>query len=101
MPHDDAPDSELVVELDAAPEADEAPPIRVRPDDLASDTLRAVIESFVLREGTDYGLEETSLDAKVAQVLAQVRRGDAHVVFDAATDSVTIVVTRALDHRVI
>ena len=95
--HDDEPTVDLEVERDD----EDAAPIRLAPDDLAPDTLRAVIESFVLREGTDYGLEETSLDAKVAQVLAQVRRGDAHVVFDAATDSVTIVVTRALDHRVI
>ena len=95
--HDDEPTVDLEVERDD----DDAAPIRLAPDDLAPDTLRAVIESFVLREGTDYGLEETSLDAKVAQVLAQVRRGDAHVVFDPATDSVTIVVTRALDHRLI
>jgi uncharacterized protein len=95
--HDDEPTVDLEVERDD----EDAAPIRLAPDDLPPDTLRAVIESFVLREGTDYGLEETSLDAKVAQVLAQVRRGDAHVVFDPATDSVTIVVTRALDHRVI
>jgi uncharacterized protein YheU (UPF0270 family) len=95
--HDDEPTVDLEVERDD----EDAAPIRLAPDDLAPDTLRAVIESFVLREGTDYGLEETSLDAKVAQVLAQVRRGDAHVVFDPATDSVTIVVTRALDHRLI
>jgi len=95
--HDDEPTADLELERDD----EEAGPIRLAPDDLAPDTLRAVIESFVLREGTDYGLEETSLDAKVGQVLAQLRRGDAHVVFDPATDSVTIVVTRALDDRVI
>ena len=37
------------------------------PDALEPDTLRAVIESFVLREGTDDGVHETSLEAKVAQ----------------------------------
>lgn len=79
----------------ALPDA-EAPPVRVAPDDLAPETLRAVIESFVLREGTDYGRHETALADKVAQVLAQLRRGDAHIVFDPATESVTIVVTRAL-----
>ena len=66
------------------------------PDDLEPDTLRAVIESFVLREGTDYGLHETSLEAKVAQVLMQLRRGEAHVTFDPATESVNVVVTRAI-----
>ena len=96
MPHDDAPDPELVVELDAAPEAEEAPPIRVRPDDLAPDTLRAVVESFVLREGTDYGLQETPLETKVAQVMAQLQRGDAHILFEPSSQTVTIVVTRAI-----
>ncbi len=94
--HSDEDERELVVELEVEREQEEAAPIRVAPDDLAPETLRAVIESFVLREGTDYGLQETSLDAKVAQVLAQLRSGRAHIVFDPATESVTIVVTRAL-----
>ena len=94
--HSDEDERELVVELEVEREQEEAAPIRVAPDDLAPETLRAVIESFVLREGTDYGLQETSLDAKVAQVLAQLRSGRAHIVFDPATESVTIAVTRAL-----
>jgi uncharacterized protein YheU (UPF0270 family) len=92
----DEEEHELVVELEVERDTEEAAPIRVEPDDLAPDTLRAVIESFVLREGTDYGLQETSLDDKVAQVLTQLRRGKAHIVFDPATESVTIVVTTAL-----
>ena len=94
MQHED--ENELVVELDVEASKEEAAPIRLEPDDLAPDTLRAVIESFVLREGTDYGLQETSLDDKVEQVLTQLRRGKAHIVFDPATESVTIVVTTAL-----
>ena len=94
MQHED--ENELVVELDVEASTEEAAPIRVEPDDLAPDTLRAVIESFVLREGTDYGLQETSLDDKVEQVLTQLRRGTARIVFDPATESVTIVVTTAL-----
>jgi len=92
----DEDEHELVVELEVERDTEEAAPIRVEPDDLAPDTLRAVIESFVLREGTDYGLQETSLDDKVWQVLAQLRAGKAHIVFDPATESVTFVVTRAL-----
>lgn len=100
---DEGGDGELHVELDAGPdaEADAPPPIRVAPDDLAPDTLRAVIESFVLREGTDYGAQETSLDVKVAQVLKQIERGEAHIVFEPASESVTIVVTRALGDTVV
>ena len=66
------------------------------PDDLEPDTLRAVIESFVLREGTDYGVHETSLEDKVAQVLIQLRRGEAHITFDPASESVNVVVTSAI-----
>jgi uncharacterized protein YheU (UPF0270 family) len=72
-----------------------APTIRVAPDDLEPDTLRAVIESFVLREGTDYGEHETPLETKVAQVLTQLRRGEAHITFDPATESINVVVTSA------
>lgn len=70
--------------------------VRVAPDDLAPDTLRAVVESFVLREGTDYGTHEVSLEAKVEQVLVQLRRGEAHITFDPATESVNVVVTSAI-----
>jgi uncharacterized protein len=70
--------------------------VRLAPDDLEPDTLRAVVESFVLREGTDYGEHEMSLDDKVAQVLVQLRRGEAHITFDPASESVNVVVTRAI-----
>lgn len=78
-------------------QGEDAPPVRLSPADLAPDTLRAVIESFVLREGTDYGRHETALDDKVAQVLTQLHRRDAFVVFDPNTASVSIVVARAFD----
>lgn len=39
---------------------------------LDSATLNNLIESFVLREGTDYGEEETSLGEKVAQIRQQI-----------------------------
>jgi uncharacterized protein YheU (UPF0270 family) len=83
---------ELTVELGDETVA----PIRVAPDDLKPDTLQAVIESFVLREGTDYGVHETPLETKVAQVLVQLRRGEAHLTFDPATESINIVVKRAI-----
>ena len=87
---------EVTVELERERRGTEIAPIRLAPDDLQPDTLRAVIESFVLREGTDYGLHETSLEDKVAQVLIQLRRGEAHITFDPATESVNVVVTSAI-----
>ena len=87
---------ELTVELERDGGGTEIAPIRLAPEDLEPDTLRAVIESFVLREGTDYGVQETSLEDKVAQVSRQLRRGEAHITFDPATESVNVVVTNAI-----
>jgi uncharacterized protein YheU (UPF0270 family) len=50
-----------------------------------------VIESFVLREGTDYGERELSLDDKVRRVVRLLERGDARIVFDPRTESVDLV----------
>jgi uncharacterized protein YheU (UPF0270 family) len=62
--------------------------------ELSEELLHAVAESFVLREGTDYGTHELSLEDKVARLLAQLKRGDAQIVFDPDTESVTIVPKR-------
>jgi uncharacterized protein YheU (UPF0270 family) len=69
--------------------------IEVAPTELSPEALRAVIESFVLREGTDYGQREFSLEEKVAQVRRQLERGEARIVFEPQTRSVNIVVAAA------
>jgi uncharacterized protein len=72
--------------VEAAPE-----PVVVPYTELAADLLHAVVESFVLREGTDYGEREISLQAKVARVMAQLKNGEAKILFDPESESVTIV----------
>ena len=59
--------------------------------ELAEDLLHAVVESYVLREGTDYGEKECSLEDKVAHVIGQLKRGEAQIVFDPETETVGIV----------
>jgi len=49
---------------------------------LSKETLRAVIEEYVTREGTDYGLEEFSLEQKIAQVKAQLEHGEIRIDYD-------------------
>ncbi len=66
-------------------------PVEVPHTALAQDLLRAVIESFVLREGTDYGERELSLDDKVRRVVRLLERGDARILFDPRTQSVDVV----------
>jgi hypothetical protein len=69
----------------------EAPqPVVVPYTELAPDLLHAVVESYVLREGTDYGEKEVSLEDKVSQVIGQLKRGEARILFDPETESVSI-----------
>jgi len=55
-----------------------------------NDTLESLIESFITREGTDYGVNEISLGEKVYQVKKQLSSRDIVIVFDAASESVNI-----------
>lgn len=59
---------------------------------LQPETLRAVVEEFVTREGTDYGPGEWSLDDKAAGVIRQLERGEAKLIFEPKSQSVNIVV---------
>jgi uncharacterized protein len=67
-------------------------PVVVRYTELSEEALRGVLESFVLREGTEYGERDFSLDQKVAQVVNQLRRGEARIVFDPQSETIDIVV---------
>ena len=71
--------------VDAAP-----PPVVIPYTELAADLLHAVVESYVLREGTDYGEKEFSLEDKVAHVISRLKRGEAQIVFDPESESVSI-----------
>ena len=67
-------------------------PVEVPHAELSPDALRGVIENFVLREGTDYGDRDVPHEQKVAQVVRQLERGEARILFDPLDSSVTIVV---------
>jgi uncharacterized protein YheU (UPF0270 family) len=70
-------------------------PVEVPYGELPAELLNAVIESFVLREGTDYGEKELSLEDKVARVVTQLKRGEAKILFDPESESVTIAVRQS------
>ncbi len=63
--------------------------------ELSEEALRGVLESFVLREGTEYGERDFSLEQKVAHVTKQLRRGEAQIVFDPDSETIDIVVVSA------
>jgi uncharacterized protein YheU (UPF0270 family) len=81
-------------EMDVHDDDGEASPVEIPTDELSADALRGVVESYVNREGTDYGTVERSFESKVADVMRQLERGEAKVVFDPGTESVTLVVVR-------
>lgn len=61
--------------------------IEIPADRLSADALNAVIEEFILREGTDYGVSEVSLKNKIDQVRRQLSNGDVLITFDPVTEN--------------
>ena len=59
-------------------------------DRLSPEALRGVIEDFIAREGTDYGPRDVTWEGKVEDVLRQLQRQQAHLVFDPRTETTTI-----------
>ena len=59
-------------------------------DALSSDVLVAIIEEFILREGTEYGAEEVSLQDKIAQVKHQLAQGDIVLVYSELHETVNL-----------
>ncbi|MCC5873872.1 MAG: YheU family protein [Gammaproteobacteria bacterium] len=64
--------------------------MQIPPEQLSADALRGIIEEFITREGTEYGARELPLATKVAEVEAQLRRGEVVIDFDPVTDTVDI-----------
>ncbi len=63
--------------------------------ELSDAALAGVVESFVLREGTDYGQRDVDFEEKCRSVKRQLEKGSAAVVYDSATDSINIIVKGA------
>jgi uncharacterized protein len=69
-------------------------PVFVPYQELSAEALRSVIESFVLREGTEYGAHDFTLDQKLAHVYRQLERREAQIVFDPSTETIDIIPVR-------
>ncbi len=64
--------------------------IRINWQDMSPEALQGLLESFVLREGTDYGTVELSLAEKVERLRRQVTGGTVAIVYDEVLESVTL-----------
>jgi len=59
-------------------------------EQINEETLTAIIEDFILREGTDYGAIDASKGDKVAQVKLQLQQGSAVIVYSELHESINI-----------
>ena len=93
---DDGGDSDSEAETDSQLSVDSETnsPVEVPIQALDDVILLRIVEEFVLREGTDYGAEEVSLENKTAQVLKQLEKGDVKIFFDPETESINLVKVR-------
>jgi hypothetical protein len=66
--------------------------VELSPDDLSPEALRGLVEEFVTRDGTDYGAVERGVEEKIAQL----RSGEARLVFDPQTETANVAPARDL-----
>ncbi|WP_371187097.1 YheU family protein [Thalassotalea maritima] len=64
---------------------------------ISVEALDNIIESFVLREGTDYGDQEISLVAKKQQILQQLQQGELVLVYSELYETVNIMLRQQFD----
>lgn len=74
--------------------------LRVPAAELSADALQGLIEEFASRDGTDYGLQEITLEQKVAQIREALACGDCAIVFDQDSESCQIVTRELLPEDV-
>ena len=63
---------------------------------LSPSALKGVVEEYVSREGTEYGIEEVSLEEKVREVIKQLEIGDVVITFNDQNQTCSIVQSRQL-----
>ena len=57
---------------------------------LSEDSVNGLIEEFILREGTDYGHFDYTLDQKKTQLLKQLKSRHIIIVFDLIEETTTL-----------
>ena len=62
---------------------------------LSQEALLGVMDAFILREGTDYGHEEITIDQKRSRVLSMLRSGKAEIVFYQESNHIDIVLVNS------
>jgi len=59
-------------------------------DQISAETLDSILQEHVLREGTNYGEHEITIDSQVAQLRKQLVNGDIVLVYSELHESVNL-----------
>ena len=60
---------------------------------LSASAVTGLVEEFILREGTDYGHSDVTLDQKKDRVFRQLEGGHIQIVFSSKTENCTLMQT--------
>lgn len=80
--------------MDSNPEKEEY--LEIPADRVSAEALNALMEEFILREGTDYGHSELTLDDKKKKVQKQMDSGRAKIVYSIQTENTTLMLASEL-----
>ena len=66
---------------------------------ISRQALAGLVGEFVTRDGTDYGVEECTLEKKMRDVMRQLEHGEVVIVFDSESETFNIVPRESLRLR--
>jgi uncharacterized protein YheU (UPF0270 family) len=72
------------------PDADVSVYVEVPTSELSQSALLGIVEEFITREGTDYGLREHTFDEKRESVLRLIAAGEVAIFFDTESETTTL-----------
>ncbi len=64
--------------------------------ELEKETLINLIESFILREGTDYGEVEISMAEKCQRIMQLLKKGEIVIIYSELNESITLLNKREM-----
>ncbi len=62
--------------------------------EISEEALKTIIQEYITREGTEYGVEEYSLEQKIEQIKQQLLKGEIKINFDGETQTCNLVPNR-------
>jgi hypothetical protein len=60
-------------------------------DQLQPETLRALVEEFVTRDGAIHGHADVPIESQISTLLRQIQAGAAVIVYDQASESCSVI----------